>query len=152
TMIGNYFDSASSVVHHGFAISELIEVGEINKYLKTNSGFFHFMKEPSKKFFKECKQTYEELFLNKSINKSGFLGDEIAIGMVGHKCGIRVFKSPSPMMWEKDLAILKENDDTYPMCHFISIVPPATVKWFEKRAEYRRRLSGVPTGGEKVWK
>ena len=151
TMIGHYIGENTSIIHHGFSVSELIEAGKIDQYLKVNSGFFHFIKEPSKEFFIECEKKYKELFYNSTLDKKGWLGDEIAIGMVGHKFNVSCFKTPSPMMWDKQLAALKKNDHTYPVCHFIAPIPVSTVKWLVRRSRGLRKSNGLPTGGEKVW-
>lgn len=151
TMIGDYLEKESSAIHHGFSISELIETGRIHKYFKGNSGFFHFMKEPSRRFFEECQEKYEELFSGSTLNKRGWIGDEIAIGMVSDKFNVNCFKTPSPMMWEDRLAKLKIDENEFPICHFIAPIPLSTVKELVSRAKKFRELSQLPRGGEKVW-
>jgi hypothetical protein len=151
TMIGHYVDKNSSIIHHGFCVSELCELENVNKYLKVNSGFFHFMEESSKRFFKECEIKYKELQTKPGLINKGWLGDEIAIGILGHIFNVQCFNPPSPMMWDDQLSQLIKDDNEVPLCHFIAPIPPSTVKWLVKRARYLRKVNGIETGGEKIW-
>lgn len=151
TMIGDYLENNNSIIHHGIHVSQLIYRCKVNHYLKVNSGCFHFMKEPAKEFFLGCEKIYKDLFLDSEFKKQGWLGDEIAIGIVGHKFNVSCFRIPSAMMWDEQLAVLKKHDKTYPICHFIAPIPHNTVKGLVKRSRKLRKINNIQTGGEVVW-
>lgn len=151
TLIGDYLDADSNMIHHGFTIPELLLQDGIPRYLKCNSGFFHFNPHKSKAFFEACSKKYKLLMDSKEFVRGRWLGDEIALGMVADQFGVECFPLPSPMMWDAQLAKLKKNESRYPICHFIAPIPAGTVKWLVSRAGKLRKKKKLPTGGEEVW-
>lgn len=151
TMIGHYIDKYSTIIHHGYKISELLLFSQTKKYLKTNSGFFHFSKPAALPFFKACEIKYNQLLLNPTIYSKGWLGDEIAIGIVGETYKVSCFNTQYSMLWDENLAVLKKNDNNIPICHYIAPIPTSTVNWQVRRAKKLRKENNIEIGGEKVW-
>src|SRR5690606_12645458 len=150
-MIGDYLDFETSVIHHGFPVKELIQKAKIARYLKTNSGFFHLFKENAIEYFDECKKKFIELSKDDGYIKNGWIGDEIAIGIVSHNFNVDCFKLPSPMLWDKELVKLKKIENTKALCHFIAPIPPKTVALLSKRANRLRIENNIPLNETKIW-
>jgi len=142
-MLGEYLTSGANINHHGFETAKIIEEFELEQYLKTNSGVFAFKKSLSQDIFESCAEVYDELLYRKSKIGEGWIGDEIAFGVVGGRLKIPFFKSPSPMMWPEQLLKLQPGDISTPICHFIGEIPNPALKWLVGNCRARRFQSGI---------
>ena len=140
--------------HHGFSTRRLMRVFRLDYYLKTNSGFFAFRKASAERFMRECLRCFLEEArpkLSLSLLRGAWLGDEIAIGLVGGRHELRPLPKPAEMYWPAEFESLDPDRPTKPLLHFIWPLPERTFRVLMRVVEERREAAGVPWTDADHW-
>lgn len=154
-MIGEQLTSDQDVVHHGFSTSYLIRRFGLERYLKTNSGFFCFRRSAALEIMEECRACYLEEVLPKlrwSRFLGRWLGDELAFGIVGGRRNLGTLPKPGHMLWPNEIRRLDLADPEKALLHLIWPPHPSTLDALLQRAAARRSAAGVPGGVEAHWR
>jgi hypothetical protein len=136
-------------VHHGFSTRDLIARFDLPWYLKSNSGVFYFRREPALEIMDACLACHRDEILR--TLRGGFLGDELAFGVVGGRRGLATFPSPGPMFWPAEFAKIDLGRPKHPVLHFLAPLAPATLDALVRDADRRRREAGVPGSAAPHW-
>jgi hypothetical protein len=152
TMLGEHLTLDDDRNHHGFSTRDIMGDFRLSCYLKTNSGCFGFRESvEANAFFEECCDVFDELEA-KGYRQRGWLGDEIAIGIVGGLHRTRFFSGPCAMTWPDDLAALRADGACKPLCHLIGPVPREAMEWLCTGMVSRREHAGLPVRGVQAWR
>ncbi len=141
--------------HHGFSTRWLMERFGLDRYLKTNSGIFAFRKEPALEVmeaFRACHEDELRRRLRWSILLGRWLGDEIAIGVVGGRLGLKPLPFPNTMYWPQEFDAIDLADPAKPLLHFIWPPSEALLEELLDGMRARRAAAGVPGSGEEAWR
>ena len=140
--------------HHGFSTRRLMNRFDLEHYLKTNSGLFAFRKVEAEEIMRTCLRCFLDEAspkLSRSLLRGAWLGDEIAIGIVGGRRGLEPLPKPAEMYWPSEFASLDPERPTKPLLHFIWPLPTRTLAELMRMAETRREAAGVPWPGAGHW-
>lgn len=152
--LGELLTRADNENHHGFSTRRLMRVFALDHYLKTNSGFFAFRTEPAKPIMRECLRCFLEEArprLSLSFLRGAWLGDEIAIGIVGGRRMLGTLPKPAEMYWPTEFDGIDPDRPTKPLLHFIWPLPARTFAELMRVAEERRDAARVPWPGAGHW-
>lgn len=152
--VGELLSPASNQRHHGFSTRRLMRTFGLEHYLKTNSGFFAFSKAPAEEIMRECLRCFVDearpkLALSRLLG--GWLGDEIAIGIVGGRRQLTPLPKPAEMFWPAEFESIDPDRPGKPLLHFIWPLPTRTFAELMRGAEDRRDAAGVPWPGAGHW-
>ena len=140
--------------HHGFSTRRLMDRFDIDYYLKTNSGFFAFKRRPARTImleFLRCFLYEAKPRLRLSLLQGAWLGDEIAIGIVGGRLELEPLPNPSAMYWPTEFDTIDPDRPTKPLLHFIWPLPETTFNKLMHMVEDRRKEAGVVWRGADHW-
>lgn len=154
-MLGEQLTRDDDENHHGFSTRRLMERFELDRYLKTNSGVFAFRREPAVEVMEAWRTCFlEELRprLRWSLLLGRWLGDEIAIGIVGGRLGLGTLPLPHVMYWPHEFADLDLDDPAKPLLHFIWPPPDEVLDRLMAGIRSRRRRAGLPLASEAPWR
>jgi hypothetical protein len=146
---GEVIDRDTDLVHHGFSTRRLMARFELDRYLKCNSGVFLFNRDAALPVMNDALVCYRDEVLAKL--RGGFLGDEIAIAVVGGRRDLGVFALPWPMAWGDDLAVLDPANPGHPVCHLLAPIAKPALKYLMQDSVRRRRDNGVTDVGSEHW-
>jgi len=152
--LGELLTSADNENHHGFSTRRLMRTFDLEHYLKTNSGFFAFRKTPAEPFMRECLHCFlgdARRKLSLSLLRGAWLGDEIAIGIVGGRHQLKPLPKPAEMYWPAEFDSIDPDRPDKPLLHFIWPLPERTLKEVLRVAEDRRDAADVPWPGASHW-
>jgi hypothetical protein len=152
--LGELLTAADDENHHGFSTRRLVHRFRLEHYLKTNSGLFCFRREPAVEIMRECLDCFvneARPALRSSLLRGAWLGDEIAIGIVGGRRRLGTLPKPAEMYWPAEFASLDPESPTKPLLHMIWPLPAATFGKLGADAEARRQAAGVRTVGTDHW-
>ncbi len=141
--------------HHGFSTAWLIRRFGLDSYLKTNSGVFAFRKEPAievMEAFRACHEDELKRGLRWSILLGRWLGDEIAIGVVGGRRGLSPLPFPNTMYWPQEFDSIDLAAPSKPLLHFIWPPSDALLEELLSCMRERRERAGVGGSGEAHWR
>lgn len=152
--VGELLPRGSNTNHHGFSTRRLMRTFDLEHYLKTNSGFFAFRKAPAEVIMRECLRCFVDearpkLTLARLLG--GWLGDEIAIGIVGGRRQLTPLPQPAEMFWPGEFDSIDPDRPVKPLLHFIWPLPERTFAELMRVAEDRRDAAGVPWPGAGHW-
>ncbi len=153
-MLGEQLTRDDDENHHGFSTRRLMERFDLQRYLKTNSGIFAFRRDPAVEVMEEWRRCFIEEVqprLRWSILKGGWLGDEIAIGVVGGRLGLGTLPLPHAMYWPQEFDTLDLDDPAKPLLHFIWPPPDDVFERLLREMAERRRKAGVAPSGSTPW-
>lgn len=153
-MLGEQLTRSDDENHHGFSTRWLMERFDLRRYLKTNSGVFAFRREPAVEVMEAWRRCFlEELRprLRWSMLRGAWLGDEIAIGVVGGRMGLGTLPPPHVMYWPHEFADLDLDAPSKPLLHFIWPPPDAVFTRLMAEMAERRREAGVPGDASSAW-
>ena len=140
--------------HHGFSTRRLMRVFRLDHYLKTNSGFFAFRKAPAERIMRECLRCFLDEArpkLSLSLLRGAWLGDEIAIGIVGWRHELRPLPKPGEMYWPAEFDSIDPDRPSKPLLHFIWPLPARTFDELMRVVEGRREAAEVQWPGADHW-
>ena len=150
--------------HHGFSTGDLIRKFDLDGYLKCNGGVFYFRGTEGRLLLEECLATYvDEVLPRLSVGPwpalgiplrgwlGGFLGAELAFGIVGGRRGFGTFPHPGPMYWPGELAELDPRKPWKPVCHWIGPLRREAFQHLLEETRRRRREAGVRDSGTAHW-
>lgn len=155
SMLGQQLTREDDTNHHGFSTRWLMKRFDLERYLKTNSGVFAFRREPAMRIMDEFRRCFEEEAeprLRWALLRGAWLGDEIAIGIVGGRLGLRSLPFPETMYWPQDFDSIDLTAPTRPLLHFIWPPSPEQLEELLEAMRQRRREAGVPGDGESAWR
>ena len=141
--------------HHGFSTAWLMRRFGLSSYLKTNSGVFCFRREPAVAVMEEFRSCFEEEArpkLRGSILLGRWLGDEIAIGIVGGRRGLCSMPFPNTMYWPQDFDAIDLDHPTKPLLHFIWPPSDELLEELLQGMRTRRSAAGVGGSAEEHWR
>lgn len=153
-MLGELLTTDDDENHHGFSTRSLMRTFELDRYLKTNSGFFCFRTEPARRIMESMRRCYLDEVrprLGWQIVLGRWLGDEIAIGIVGGRERLGTLPKPGEMYWPDEFAALDLDAPTKPLLHWIWPLTPEQYTTVTGRARARRDAAGVPVAGDGHW-
>lgn len=153
-MLGELLTADDDENHHGFSTRTLMRTFDLDRYLKTNSGFFCFRTEPSRRIMEAMRRCYLDEVrprLRWQILLGRWLGDEIAIGIVGGRERLGTLPKPGEMYWPDEFADLDLDAPTKPLLHWIWPLTPGQYSTVTKRARSRREAAGVRDVGDAHW-
>lgn len=153
-MLGEQLTSDDDENHHGFSTRRLMRRFGLERYLKTNSGLFAFRREPAVEVMEAFRTCFVEEVrpLRWSMVLGRWIGDEIAIGIVGGRLGLGTLPLPHPMYWPHEFAHLDLDDPPKPLLHFIWPPPHDVLERLLADMRDRRRAAGLPQGSAEHWR
>jgi len=155
-MVGEHLTAGEDRRHHGFSTRGLIHRFGLNTYLKTNSGLFCFARTPALSIMEECRVCHETEVRRRlrwqAIFGSGWLGDEIAFGVVGGRRGLGTFPKPDAMYWPGEFATLDLEHPSKPLLHLLWPLTRAQLDRLVAGTTARRRAAGVPGDAAAHWR
>jgi hypothetical protein len=154
-MTGEQLTAADDRDHHGFSTTELIRRFGLQTYLKTNSGLFCFKRGPALAIMDECLACYTDEVVRQLRWKAlfgGWLGDELAFGIVGGRRGLGTLPKPDAMYWPEEIAALDLRRPTKPLLHMLWPLEPEQLSQLVEGTEARRRAAGVPGEAGAHWR
>lgn len=153
-MLGEQLTREDDENHHGFSTRRLMERFGLDRYLKTNSGVFVFRREPAIDVMEEWRRCFVEEVqprLRWSILRGAWLGDEIAIGVVGGRLGLGTLPPPHVMYWPQEFEALDLDAPAKPLLHFIWPPPDDAFRRLLREMAGRRRAAGLGTSESTPW-
>lgn len=153
--IGELLTEQDDENHHGFSTRSLIRTFDLDRYLKTNSGFFVFRTEAMGPIMDEMADCYlheARPKLRWQIALGRWLGDEIAIGIVGGRRQLGTLPKPAEMYWPDEFEGLDFDAPTKPLLHWIWPLSAAQFERATEDARARRSKHGVHDSGSAHWR
>lgn len=150
-MMGTLRTRDTDELHHGFAIRELIDEFALERYFDNHSGAFVFRREAAP-FLEACFDVYANALFTPRRRLRGFVGDELAFGIVGGRRGVARMREPYPVLWDAELAALRPYETSKPLCHFIGSPSSAALDWLMDDMRRRRAERGLPQRSEAAWR
>ena len=154
-MIGEQLTADDNLHHHGFSTSYLIRRFGLERYLKTNSGFFCFRRSAALEIMEECRECYLNEVLP-ALRWTRFLGrwlgDELAFGIVGGRRGLATLPKPDHMFWPHELRRLDLANPEKSLLHMIWPLATHTLDTLMSQTAARRAAAGVPGNAEAHWR
>ena len=152
--VGELLTTADDENHHGFSTRRLMRRFGLDHYLKTNSGFFCFRTEAMKPIMDEMVACFVDEVrprLKWQIVLGRWLGDEIAIGIVGGRHRLGTLPKPAEMYWPSEFDALDLDRPTKPLLHWIWPLRPDQYERLTRDARARREARGVHDVGSEHW-
>jgi hypothetical protein len=140
--------------HHGFSTQRLMDRFDLDRYLKTNSGVFAFRRTEAidvMEAWRVCFVDEVRPRLRWSILRGAWLGDEIAIGIVGGRMGLGTLPPPHAMYWPHEFESLDLDAPTKPLLHFIWPPPEPVLRRLLDRTAARREAVGIGGRSAEHW-
>ena len=153
--LGSQLTEAEDHNHHGFSTRWLMRRFGLESYLKTNSGVFCFRRKPAVEVMEEFRACFEEEArprLRGSILLGRWLGDEIAIGIVGGRRGLCSMPFPNTMYWPQDFDTIDLEQPTKPLLHFIWPPSAELLEELLRGMRERRAAAGIGGSAEEHWR
>jgi hypothetical protein len=153
--LGSQLTESDDHNHHGFSTRWLMRKFELSSYLKTNSGVFCFRKGPAievMEAFRACHEDEARPRLRGSILLGRWLGDEIAIGIVGGRRGLCAMPFPDTMYWPQEFDSIDLDHPAKPLLHFIWPPSERLLEDLLEGMRQRRKAAGVGGSGEEHWR
>lgn len=153
-MLGQQLTTRDDENHHGFSTRWLMGRFALTRYLKTNSGVFAFRREPALEIMQAFLRCFEDEALPRlrwPWLRGAWLGDEIAIGIVGGRLGIGTLAGEHPMYWPGEFASIDPDHPAKPLLHFIWPPAPRLLERLLEDMRRRRRAAGVDGDGSSAW-
>lgn len=154
-MLGEQLTRDDDENHHGFSTRRLMDRFELDRYLKTNSGVFAFRREPAVEVMEAWRTCFLEEVrprLRWSLLLGRWLGDEIAIGIVGGRLDLGTLPLPHVMYWPHEFADLDLDEPAKPLLHFIWPPPDEVLERLMDEVRSRRLRAGLPPASEAPWR
>jgi hypothetical protein len=154
-MTGEQLTAADDRDHHGFSTTSLIRRFGLSTYLKTNSGLFCFRRQAGLAIMEECLACYTGEVLRRLRWRAlfgGWLGDELAFGIVGGRRKLGTFPKPDAMYWPEELATLDLRRPTKPLLHMLWPLRPEQLDQLVEGTTSRRRAAGLPGDAGAHWR
>lgn len=148
-LVGEFHDASSTKRHHGFSVDDMVRRYQLPRYLKCNSGVFYFRRETALDVMEECLACYRDQL--KPHAKGGFLGDELALGIVGGRREFAIFPGRQPMYWGRELATLDPRRPHKPVMHLLGPLPSSAFDSLMEDVDRRRREAGVEPTSKPAW-
>ncbi len=149
-LVGERLGPDDDVIHHGFPTRDLVARFDLPWYLKSNSGVLYFRREPALAIMDDCLACHRDEIL--PTLRGGFLGDELAFGVVGGRRGLSLFPSPGPMFWPAELPEIDLDRPGKPVLHYLAPLPAELFEELVARADRRRRAAAVPGSSAPHWR
>lgn len=152
-MLGELLTYDDDENHHGFSTRRLMKRFGLERYLKTNSGLFAFRRDRAVGVMEAFRTCFVEEVrpLRWSILLGRWIGDEIAIGIVGGRLGLGTLPLPHAMFWPHEFAELDVDDPAKPLLHFIWPPPEDVLERLLTDIRGRRRAAGLPEDSAEHW-
>lgn len=151
-MMGSYRTAETDAAHHGFSVAGLIRDFGLERYFSNHSGAFAFERACGRSFLAECFRVYSEQLYRPSRRIRGFVGDELAFGVVAGRRGVTIMREPFPVYWQDELLQLRPDNRPKPFCHFYTSPPAEALDWLMAGVLERRRQFDVPGDSVAHWK
>jgi hypothetical protein len=154
-MLGEQLTLDDDENHHGFSTRWLMRRFELERYLKTNSGVFAFRRDPAREImeaFLRCFEDEARPRLRWPLLRGAWLGDEIAIGIVGGRLGLATLGAEHPMYWPSEFESIDPDRPSKPLLHFIWPPNAALLERLLEDMRRRRRERGVGGDGAPAWR
>jgi hypothetical protein len=155
-MTGEMLTPADDRRHHGFATRSLIRRFGLERYLKTNSGLFCFRRSAALQIMEECRACHVEEIVPRlkwSVVFGKWLGDELALGVVGGRRGLGTLPKPDAMFWPpEEFEGLDLARPSKPLLHLIWPLSPPTLDQLVRGTTARRAAAGIPGDAESHWR
>lgn len=153
--LGEQLTTADDENHHGFSTRWLMGRFDLERYLKTNSGIFTFRRTGALEVMEALRVSHETEVrprLRWALLRGAWVGDEIPIGVVGGRLGIRTLPEPHAMYWPHEFADIDLDRPTKPLLHMIWPPGPELFQALLADMTARRDQAGVPPGGVAAWR
>lgn len=151
SLIGSFLSAGSGQRHHGIDVDELIRSFGLDRYFTNHAGAFGYSREFAAGFFRECAEVYAELYRFKWRRK-GFIGNELAFGVVNGRRGIAPMELEFPVIWPDEMGELTPGVSAKPLLHFIDMPPENVFDELMARVALRRRARALPTHSTEFWR
>jgi hypothetical protein len=152
--VGELLTAEDDENHHGFSTRRLMRAFDLDRYLKTNSGFFCFRTEtarPVMRAFLACYRDEARPRLSRQILLGRWLGDEIPIGIVGGRLRLGTLPKPAEMYWPAEFDTIDPDHPAKPLLHMIWPLPRSVLGRILRDARERRARVGVRDVGADHW-
>jgi hypothetical protein len=152
--VGELLTTEDDENHHGFSTRKLMRTFGLDRYLKTNSGFFCFRTAPARVVMREilaCYMDEARPTLRRQVLLGRWLGDEIAIGIVGGRRRLGALPKPAEMYWPDEFPSIDPDRPSKPLLHMIWPLPDDVLRRLCHEARGRRKAAGVPDAGVDHW-
>lgn len=151
-MMGKYMTSETSEKHHDFSVQGLIEAFSLQTYFRNHSGAFGFERAYGRRFLSQCYETYVNRLYTVERRLKGFVGDELAFGVVGGQMPLSIMRQPFPVYWPDELIALEVGRYPKPFCHFIAPIAAGTLDTLMAEVGTRREQHGIAGNSTKIWR
>lgn len=151
-MMGTYRTAETNAAHHGFSVAGLIRDFGLERYFSNHSGAFAFEREHGRRFLAECYAVYSEQLYRPHRRMRGFVGDELAFGVVAGRRGVTIMRDPFPVYWPDELRQLRPDNRAKPFCHFYASPPAEALDWLMAGVLDRRRRRDLPGDPVAHWR
>ncbi len=153
--LGAQLTEAEDHNHHGFSTRWLMKRFGLESYLKTNSGIFCFRREPAVEVMEAFRACYVEEArpaLRGSLLLGRWLGDEIAIGIVGGRLGLCSLPFPDTMYWPQEFDTIDLANPSKPLLHFVWPPSHELLEALLDGMRERRAKAGIGGSAEEHWR
>ena len=151
-MMGAFLPPDSDRKHHGRPVRGLIREFGLERYFTNHSAAFGYEREYARSFLRECHEVYTRRLYTLRHRLQGFVGDELAFGIVAARRGMEPMDKPFPVLWSNELARLQPHDTWKPLCHFINAPAQPALDWMMDEVRRRRRERGFALVSEQHWR
>jgi hypothetical protein len=154
-MTGEQLGPSEDRDHHGFSTTSLIRRFGLPTYLKTNSGLFCFRRGPALGIMEECLACYRDEVIPRLRWRAlfgGWLGDELAFGIVGGRRALGTLPKPDAMYWPAEIESLDLDRPTKPLLHMLWPLRPEQLGQLVSGTTSRRRSAGIPGDADAHWR
>jgi hypothetical protein len=154
-MTGEQLTADDDRSHHGFSTTSLIRRFGLSSYLKTNSGLFCFRRQPGLAIMEECLACYTGEVRRRLRWRAlfgGWLGDELAFGIVGGRRKLGALPKPDAMYWPEEFPALDLRRPTKPLLHMLWPLRPEQLDQLVEGTTSRRRAAALPGDAATHWR
>ncbi len=152
--VGELLTPTDDEDHHGFSTRKLMRTFALDRYLKTNSGLFCFRTEPARIVMREFLACYLDEVrprLGRQVLLGRWIGDEIAIGIVGGRRRLGTLPKPAEMYWPGEFLSIDPDRPSKPLLHMIWPLPGDVLRRIGDDVRTRRAEAGVRDVGVGHW-
>ena len=150
SVMGSFVAPGTAQRHHNIPVDDLISAFGLTRYFTNHNGAFFYQRKPATEFFEDCAEVFLEL-LKPAWSRKGFIGNELAFGVVNGRWGIEPMPCDFPVIWPDEMARMEPGYTEKPLLHFIDMPPIPVFRDLMRQADTRRREADLPVVGSEVW-
>ena len=149
-MMGSFVGADTTKRHHGIPIPKLCSAFGTDRFFTSHSAAILFDRDRARPFMTEAAKVHEEMLI---LKPGPFIGDELAFGIAGARCGVAQMPKPFPVIWSNEVDDLDLTTPPKPFLHF-HLNPPRRVleAALATVSELRRAHGFDPVASQAAWR